>query len=31
MPEGFEMLGDEKLRDLVAFLCYGERDPKSEG
>jgi len=23
MPEGFKKLGDEKLRDLVAFLCSG--------
>jgi hypothetical protein len=30
-PEGFEKPGDEKLRDLVAFLCYGERDPTRTG
>jgi len=23
MPDAFKKLGDEKLRDLVAFLCSG--------
>jgi putative heme-binding domain-containing protein len=27
MPDGFKKLGDEKLRDLVAFLC-STPDPK---
>jgi putative heme-binding domain-containing protein len=27
MPDGFRKLGDEKLRDLVAFLCSNP-DPK---
>ena len=31
MPEGFEGLGKENLRDLVAFLCNGDRNPSSEG
>ncbi|HVE43367.1 MAG TPA: heme-binding protein [Planctomycetota bacterium] len=30
MPEGFKKLGDEKLRDLVAFLCLGGDKPKND-
>jgi hypothetical protein len=30
MPEGFRKLGDEKLRDLVAFLCSGGDKPRED-
>src|SRR5204863_9729371 len=30
MPEGYKKLGDEKLRDLVAFLCSGGDKPKED-